>query len=357
MKKGYEKVKACCELAASEGYKYAWIDTCCIGTASTHILSLINPLIFDRSLSDKSSSAELSEALNSMFAWYRRSAVCYVYLDTDISGETLTTQDLRRGRWIYRGWTLQELIAPNRVSIYTKHWKFCGSRCDLAPELHEATHISPEVLSRQDGIALDLAHFSIAMRMSWASMRKTTRPEDIAYCLLGMFDVHLPLLYGEGARKAFMRLQEQIIKNTMDLSFLAWDRPYINNSIDGRRCYAIDSSAMAKSPACFSSNRPIVKVNWSVEPFRMTNLGLHVNLPLIANPHAGEYIVVLPNCRFQYDHQGPLGLRLVPSLVFSGTREMKIYSRFEAANAELMLLTVPEDMLRQARNETFYFAI
>ncbi|KAH7080968.1 heterokaryon incompatibility [Paraphoma chrysanthemicola] len=80
-KQGYDKVVACCELAASQGFQYAWIDTCGI---------------------DKSSSAELSEAINSMFAWYRDSSVCYDYLDVDMDGDYLTVEALRKSRWIHR---------------------------------------------------------------------------------------------------------------------------------------------------------------------------------------------------------------------------------------------------------------
>ncbi|KAF2827827.1 HET-domain-containing protein [Ophiobolus disseminans] len=199
-KSGYEKVKTCCQLAASEGYQYAWIDTCCI---------------------DKSSSAELSEAINSMFAWYRDSDTCYVYLDVDIEADYLTAQDLTSSRWIHRGWTLQELIAPARVQFYSRFWMFLGTRQQLTLPLHEATKIDIDVLYRSNQKNFSLSKFTVAKKMSWAAERETTRPEDVAYSLFGLFDVHLPPLYGEGSTKAFLRLQEEILRSSVDLSILA----------------------------------------------------------------------------------------------------------------------------------------
>ncbi|KAF2849076.1 hypothetical protein T440DRAFT_356011, partial [Plenodomus tracheiphilus IPT5] len=193
------KVEGFCNLAAVEGFTYCWIDTCSI---------------------DKSSSAELSEAINSMFSYYQDSDACYVYLDVKIQGDRVTLTELRNTRWITRGWTLQELIAPSNVSFFDKKWKLCGTRSELVIELHSITGIGLEPLSGVDLTMLQ--NYSIATKMSWASKRITTRPEDLAYCLFGIFQVHLPPLYGEGRLAAFRRLQEEIIKYSLDLSFLAW---------------------------------------------------------------------------------------------------------------------------------------
>lgn len=160
---------------------------------------------------DKSSTAELSEAINSMFRWYRTAAICYAYL-SDVSHLT----DLEQSRWFTRGWTLQELLAPKDVRFYSSHWKLLGSKLQMSDRLWEKTGIEPEVLST--GV---FDHVSIAMRMSWAAGRKTTRVEDAAYCLMGMFDVNMPLLYGEG-KKSFLRLQEEIMKVSDDHSLFAW---------------------------------------------------------------------------------------------------------------------------------------
>jgi hypothetical protein len=110
--------------------------------------------------------------------------------------------------------TLQELIAPRRVLFYDKHWELCGERHAQADMLCEVTHIDINVLKREPYFKPEFSSFSIARRMSWAAMRETTREEDMAYCLFGIFDVQLAPLYGEGLRKAFGRLQEEIIKTS-----------------------------------------------------------------------------------------------------------------------------------------------
>ncbi|KAF2098833.1 HET-domain-containing protein, partial [Rhizodiscina lignyota] len=206
---GFLKVQKCCAVAASEGFRYIWIDTCCI---------------------DKNSSQELSEAINSMWKWYQQSTVCYAYL-SDVSAKGDPTRRLwiyppvprkhpgAPSRWFSRGWTLQELIAPPRVIFYAENWKLIGDRMSLKEEIVEITNIEPEIL---EGNMMYLSSLSVAERMSWASKREVTREEDIAYCLLGLFDVNMPLLYGEGGVKAFIRLQEMIIENSRDLSVLAW---------------------------------------------------------------------------------------------------------------------------------------
>ncbi|KAK4108973.1 hypothetical protein N656DRAFT_783639 [Canariomyces notabilis] len=184
-----------------------------------------------------------------MFAWYLGSKVCYAYLsdlkpdaqrkegeapDNDAaSGPTEKEHDTESHiehdslaqrvakyahcRWFTRGWTLQELIAPRRLGFYNQNWEFQGEKSELSAVLTEITRISPAIL---DDASL-LPTVPVAQRMSWVSRRETTREEDIAYCLLGIFDVHMPLLYGEGKR-AFIRLQEEIIKDTNDPSLFGW---------------------------------------------------------------------------------------------------------------------------------------
>lgn len=187
---GYHKAKKFCEIAASEGFDYGWIDTCCI---------------------DKKSSAELSEAINSMYRWYRDSAVCYAYLMDvdDVFG-------IGRSSWFDRGWTLQELIAPFELEFYSCHWKRLGTKRDLSDELEDRTGIPRPALLR-----FDTSDYNIAYKMSWAANRQTTREEDQAYSLLGLFNVNMPLLYGEGCN-AFQRLQEEIMKSATDISIFLW---------------------------------------------------------------------------------------------------------------------------------------
>ncbi|KAI0704717.1 heterokaryon incompatibility protein-domain-containing protein [Earliella scabrosa] len=192
-----EKIRMSCILALQQGYQWMWIDTCCI---------------------NKESSAELSEAINSMFHWYSCAEVCYAYLD-DIPEGALDAphSSFRNARWHKRGWTLQELIAPSLVVFVSKNWKVLGTKLELAGLLDEITGISAKVLTHE-------VHYttqSVAYRMSWASYRETTRVEDEAYCLMGLFGVNMPTIYGEG-RRAFQRLQLEIMKQTFDTSLFSW---------------------------------------------------------------------------------------------------------------------------------------
>ncbi|RYO78654.1 hypothetical protein DL766_000061 [Monosporascus sp. MC13-8B] len=191
-KKGFQKIEYCCRQAAKDGLG------CCI---------------------DKASSAELTETINSMFRWYRNAEICYAYL-SDVSklGRASTVhQKLERNRWFTRGWTLQELIAPAEVAFYSMDWDRIGTKSELSASISSITKIDASFLDSNN-----LMSASVAQRMSWAAHRETSRTEDIAYCLLGIFDVNMPLIYGEGM-KAFQRLQEEIIKSyPMDYSLFAW---------------------------------------------------------------------------------------------------------------------------------------
>jgi hypothetical protein len=196
-KKGFSKIERTCQLARDRSIEYAWVDTCCI---------------------DKSSSAELTEAISSMFRWYRGSHICFVFLSDLLSIERRFIADyLPRCRWFTRGWTLQELIASQEIEFYDRGWNLIGTNDSLLNLLVEITGIDVQVLNDSDL----LQTVPVARRMSWAASRQTTRVEDLAYCLFGIFDVHLPLIYGEG-QKAFIRLQEAIAQEKNDLSLFAW---------------------------------------------------------------------------------------------------------------------------------------
>jgi hypothetical protein len=191
-KAGYRKIRFCRKQAANDGLQFFWVDTCCI---------------------DKSSSAELSEAINSMFRWYQDAARCYVYLsDVSVStsdGDGKFSQRwkpaFKKSRWFTRGWTLQELIAPASVEFFFKEEQWLGDKQSLEQTLYETTGIAIEALRGSP-----LSHFDVDERMSWAAKRQTKREEDEAYVLLGIFDVHMPLIYGEGRKKALVRLQKEI---------------------------------------------------------------------------------------------------------------------------------------------------
>ncbi|RYO82221.1 hypothetical protein DL766_006354 [Monosporascus sp. MC13-8B] len=196
-KAGYRKIQFCGEQAASDGLQYFWVDTCCI---------------------DKANNTELSEAINSMFKWYQNAARCYAYL-SDVSkghcahdGDLLRSAwmlDFRKSRWFIRGWTLQELIAPSSVEFFSAEGQRLGDKNSLEQLLHEITRIA---ISALRGRAL--SEFTVDERMSWSQGRETKREEDRAYSLLGMFNVHLPPIYGEGVDNAFTRLREEISKRS-----------------------------------------------------------------------------------------------------------------------------------------------
>ena len=235
---GFQKIRNSCSLAWCQ---YVWVDTCCI---------------------DKSSSAELSEAINSMYKWYQNSNACLVYL-SDIYQEERFEQNienLKRCRWFRRGWTLQELLAPKTIYFHDRDWVYIGSRLDMSGILSKITGIDETSLWNPRGA-------SIAQKMSWAANRQTTRIEDKAYCLLGLFDVNMPLLYGEGD-KAFKRLQLEILQSSSDESIFAWtDERYWTSGL------------LADSPDAYARSGDIISLgSFLRRPYNMTNQGLHIQL-------------------------------------------------------------------------------
>lgn len=192
-KAGWRKLRFCGQQAAHDGLRYFWVDSCCI---------------------DRSNSTELSEAINSMFRWYNEATKCYVYL-TDVSASTYSqaTRSLERtwehafrnSRWFTRGWTLQELLAPPEVQFFSREGIPLGSRKSLEQQIHERTGIPIQALEGSP-----LSDFSVDERLSWAEMRQTSRKEDAAYSLLGLFNVHIPLIYGEGRSNAMARLLQEL---------------------------------------------------------------------------------------------------------------------------------------------------
>ncbi|CAK7263960.1 hypothetical protein SEPCBS57363_000840 [Sporothrix epigloea] len=193
----FGKITGMARLARKLNHRFIWVDTCCI---------------------DKTNNSELSEAINSMYQWYRDAAVCVAYLD-DVQRDA-PNRTMFRSRWFTRGWTLQELVAPRHLYFYDSAWVCRGSKTAFYEEILQRTNIPHLVLA---GLAKP-TKYSLARRMSWAAGRETKRVEDIAYCLLGILDVNMPLLYGEG-RRSFRRLQEEIIKRQCDMTIFAWRPP------------------------------------------------------------------------------------------------------------------------------------
>ncbi|KAH8752251.1 vegetative incompatibility protein HET-E-1 [Diaporthe sp. PMI_573] len=215
-KRGYHKIRFCGEQARRDGLSYFWVDTCCI---------------------DKKNAVELQEAINSMFRWYRNAARCYVYLD-DVSYPTAQSEPpgappqkkqkrldtaasavqptepewqsaFRNSLWFTRGWTLQELLAPASVEFFSREGTLLGNKISLEQSIRDVTRIPAEALRNSQ-----LPDFSVSDRYSWMDHRETTREEDMAYALLGIFDVQMPLIYGEGRARAFGRLRKEVDQTT-----------------------------------------------------------------------------------------------------------------------------------------------
>jgi hypothetical protein len=266
-KRGFRKIDLACRQALEDGWQYAWVDTCCI---------------------DKSSSAELSEAINSMFSWYESSKTCYVFL-SDVRQADIDVQ-FPRSKWFTRGWTLQELLAPEIVEFFDKDWKKLGTRNQHSKWISDITGIDQSVLARiknLGGYDVEIGSFCVAKRMSWASRRETTREEDTAYALLGIFNINMPLLYGEGLR-AFTRLQEQILRKHGDNSILAWGL----NTVSGHFADGIPDAVttglleatgniLASSPYDFKDCQNLDYVVPTTSVLAMTSIGLQLELPLI----------------------------------------------------------------------------
>ncbi|KAJ5740376.1 hypothetical protein N7493_000248 [Penicillium malachiteum] len=281
---GYAKIKYTCQRARRAYMKYVWVDTCCI---------------------DKTSSAELSEAINSMMRWYENSEVCYAYLADVPLGVDLESKEsaFAKCRWLTRGWTLQELLAPKRLFFLASDWSHLCSRERVSILIGNITGVPLSLLGPREpdsysaacdySLKAALNKFSIAKRMSWASRRMTSRKEDTAYCLLGVFGINMPLLYGEG-EGAFLRLQEEIIKHSHDQSIFAWHADFSEESLnlslhspprtEDFGAWEISSTLgfLASSPDYFADGGDIIScsISRSTPSFLITNKGLSMNVPL-----------------------------------------------------------------------------
>jgi hypothetical protein len=248
---GYKKIRSFCRQGTANGFEWGWVDACCI---------------------DKTSSAELSEAINSMYKWYQEAEVCYAYL-RDVHRHD---GDLFSSRWFRRGWTLQELLASSSVVFYVQDWAECGTKTALQQTISRITNIPQAVIGNHK----DANSFGVAQKMSWAAGRQTTHPEDMSYCLLGILGVNMPLLYGEGPR-AFVRLQEEVMKIGIDPSIFAWPSSLMKHSP------TYWTSFLASSPAAFKNAGDVVAISHThggptFGPYSMTNKGVRIeNLPMV----------------------------------------------------------------------------
>lgn len=332
---GMAKIQSFCQLAAARGFDWAWIDTCCI---------------------DKRSSAELSEAINAMYKWYERSGECYVYLsDVECSSHDLSLKrgyvdKLRTSSWFTRGWTLQELLAPqkSKVVFFDANWNEIGSLPQLASAVSEITGIDEFYMgfkhSNRSGeltaAFTPCADTSVAKRMSWVSRRQTSREEDMAYCLLGLFDINMPLLYGEGAKKAFQRLQIEIMRNNDDESLFAWTSSQEH------------SGMLAASPSFFTHSGNISRGwNFTRPPYSMTNKGLEFPVPKIHIPVPTGSIPVFLNC-FRDKERVPVALHLLQDGGFGAYRLECNNLDFVELSSDLAYWTLDDkyDYLRHTRS-------
>ncbi|KAK3690493.1 heterokaryon incompatibility protein-domain-containing protein [Podospora appendiculata] len=301
---GWAKIEKTCELARAYDppLRWAWIDTCCI---------------------DKSSSAELTEAINSMFRWYQQSTVCFALLSdmppaspmSPRPGKAPSVSDqfhaaLSGCRWFTRGWTLQELLAPKTLYFYDSAWIRRGAKGSMMSEISRITRIDEQVLTDQRF----MFQVPLGRRMSWASGRSTKRVEDMAYCLLGIFNINIPLIYGEGD-KAFARLQEALVRQSVDLSLFAWDAPGTDTTT-----YQAFHGMFATSPKQFANCHGLVAIQDAVyaenQSLMMTNRGLELLTYLRSDILSADRYVVHLNC-FMTDAEGSsakqrsLGVRVV----------------------------------------------
>jgi len=266
---GFAKLQGFCRTVLSNPHhwpiQYCWMDTCTI---------------------DKTSSAELTEAINSMFDWYRGAYRCFVYL-SDVEVTDRNDGSFSESRWWTRGWTLQELIAPLSLTFFNANWCQLGNKAGMASRISGITGIPRRVLSRPQM----MYRCSVAQRMSWAAKRHTSRVEDLAYSLMGLFNVNMPLLYGEG-KKSFVRLQEEILKESTDHTIFAWFSND-NTLVAGPHEPAVPSGfrmlsgVLATHPRQFLNSshfRPTATpaiADMSRFEVLSTNVGLRLSLPVV----------------------------------------------------------------------------
>ncbi|KAF6833656.1 het domain protein [Colletotrichum plurivorum] len=278
---GYGKIEKAAQIAQDDGLRFLWVDTCCI---------------------DKTSSAELSESINSMHRWYRNAKYCIAYLsDVDpvaAADYSVEGSSFRRSRWFTRGWTLQELVAPAVVRFYAGDWSYIKAK-EPSHDSRTFCTLLADITSIDQNVLLGTTmpgDISVANRMRWAAHRETTRPEDIAYCLLGLFNVNMPLLYGEGER-AFIRLQEEILKETDDQSLFCWALPYENKADPDALHGLLASSPRLFFNIDFEHVRPLPPSRTRESAaVSITNHGLRISMMLVPCDSRDDAYYALLDC-------------------------------------------------------------
>ena len=269
-KKGLSELKGFCKLALSEGC-YGWADTCCI---------------------NKGNSSELEEAINSMYRWYVGSKICIAYL------EDVPQRQLLSSSWFDRGWTLQELIGPKKMIFCNHDWGIIGTKIELIAELSHKTKIPDSVLRH----AAKPSACSVARRMSWAAERTTTRVEDRAYSLMGLFDVYMPMIYGE-REMAFIRFQQHITQKSKDESIFAWCTDFPGNL----KTY---SGLFAPSPSAYIHCSEIIQTRGSGG---FSEVNGELSIPLQIAPHSMETYSALLHCTHRAKPDDNVSILITPT--------------------------------------------
>jgi hypothetical protein len=351
-KTGWTKILRSAAEAEKHSCKYIWIDTCCI---------------------DKTSSAELSEAINSMFRWYRKCKVCLAHLQDvseapkamvtliEVDSEPVTPpgsllsplparKSFSEARWFERGWTLQELIAPRTLYFYDSTWNRIGEKKELSKEISNITGIDEDIIYDQKLLYTK----SIAQKMSWVSERETTKMEDLAYCLMGIFGVNMPLLYGEGER-AFVRLQEEIMKQNYDHSLFAWNHDFPTDAYGTNRL--LDRSpegigAFAPHPSAFNQCADIVPYTTRTEPYATTNRGIQIHLRVLEHvvPNKSHTHLAILQCHHRDNLNTAIALPIAPvSVPGPSSLEVEFYR-----TADEDLLDIEYSLATKSRSQRIY---
>ena len=265
---GFMKLQSFCKVARDIGFRWAWIDTCCI---------------------DQNNNVELGESVNSMFVWYRHSALTIVYL-SDVPPSSKSGA-LAKSAWNKRGWTVQEFLAPKIVLFYQMDWTLYLD--DRSINHKESVMIMQELADATGINAQALVSFRPGMRLAreklqWVSMRNTTLQEDIAYSLFGIFGVHLPVIYGEKKQNALGRLLQEIVARSGDITALEW----VGKSSEFNSCLPADITSYYEAPPCASLSPAENEIHGSVSSSRGVELASEL-YTLLDNMNAPRFA----NCR------------------------------------------------------------
>ncbi|KAF2685037.1 hypothetical protein K458DRAFT_430639 [Lentithecium fluviatile CBS 122367] len=270
-KAGYNKIWFCAQQAKRDGLEYFWVDTCCI---------------------NKANAVEVQDAINSMFRWYQKAAQCYVYLaDVSIQKRKADNENFqyswepafRQSRWFTRGWTLQELLAPLTVTFFSREGNRLGDKKTLERHIHETTGVPIQALQ-----GAPLHEFSKEDRLSWSKARHTTRKEDKAYSLLGIFGISMVPNYGEGEENAFRRLHKEITE-FLGTKVLSLDNDQRRILLDSLRFDQIDARQTSIKNAHTKTCKWLLKRPEYIGWLATTKLGEHHGLLWIkGKPGAGK---------------------------------------------------------------------